>query len=188
MFEQWLSAGEDWKQSKIYIRQCSQSGQVDSDARDWLTLGELENKMGKAAAESMVKFLEANRPHQCRDHTDAPGVKDPDVDFWMTPAFKTSWMLNFEAILEYLESKESHVPTSSQKSRHYPVHYFPRSADSIKCRPWTGKRRERKTGSIRNSSSRRKTLIQVLMRTKSQEKTTKPRRHPVVLRDGYLQG
>ena len=54
----------------------SQSGKVDSDVRDWLTFAELEAKLGKDAAKAMVAFKEANHPEHCRDHPDAPGVKD----------------------------------------------------------------------------------------------------------------
>ena len=34
---------------------------------------------GHVGAESMVNYLEQNRPDQCRDHPDAPGVKDTSL-------------------------------------------------------------------------------------------------------------
>eukprot|EP00435_Cladocopium_sp_Y103_P073427 s58_g43.t1 len=78
LFQQWLEAGGDWKKSKIYIESCQKEGTTDTDTRGWVTQGELELKMGKAAADSMKKYLEENRPEQCRDHPDAPGVKDAE--------------------------------------------------------------------------------------------------------------
>lgn len=54
----------------------TQTGKLDSDVRDWLTVAEMEAKMGKDAAKAMIAFKEANHPEHCRDHPDAPGVKD----------------------------------------------------------------------------------------------------------------
>ena len=75
LFDQWLAAGQDWKKSEVYIKITNNVGSLDTDARDWLTLGELTQKIGAEAAESMQTFLEENKPEKCRDHPDAPGVK-----------------------------------------------------------------------------------------------------------------
>lgn len=78
LFEQWLAADQDWRKSRAYIRATNKQGKVDSDARDWLTKEQLEMKIGKSAAASMVEHLEANQPEKVRDHPDGPpGVKDP---------------------------------------------------------------------------------------------------------------
>ena len=51
-------------------------GTINADARDWLSVAELEGKLGKEAAKSMIKNLELNFPDKCRDHPDAPGIQD----------------------------------------------------------------------------------------------------------------
>lgn len=76
LFGQWLEAGGDWQKSKVFIESTNKEGTVDTDTRGWVTLAELEHKMGHVGAESMVNYLEQNRPDQCRDHPDAPGVKE----------------------------------------------------------------------------------------------------------------
>eukprot|EP00435_Cladocopium_sp_Y103_P015384 s2779_g3.t1 len=73
LFEQWLTAGQDWKKSQVYINISNNVGNIDTNARDWLTLGELETKLGAEAAKSMKDFLETHKPEKCRDHPDAPG-------------------------------------------------------------------------------------------------------------------
>ena len=79
LFGQWLEAGGDWQKSKVFIESTNKEGTVDTDTRGWVTLAELEHKMGHVGAESMVNYLEQNRPDQCRDHPDAPGVKDTSL-------------------------------------------------------------------------------------------------------------
>lgn len=71
-----MTAGEDWHKSQLYIRIKSKTGTVNSDARDWQSHAQLQASLGKAAADSMVAFLEQNNPEKCRDHPDAPGIKD----------------------------------------------------------------------------------------------------------------
>ena len=78
MFAQWVANGEDWRKTQIFARISHSTGKVDSDARDWLTRVELEQKMGKQGADAMIAFLEAKQPEKCRDHPDAPGLKDSD--------------------------------------------------------------------------------------------------------------
>ena len=51
-------------------------GKVDTDARDWLTIKEVKEKLGDTAGQEMIDYLEVERPTQCRDHPDAPGIKD----------------------------------------------------------------------------------------------------------------
>ena len=85
LFAQWLEAGGDWTKSQVYIESTNREGTTDVDTRGWVTQGELELKMGKLGAESMVNYLEENRPDQCRDHPDAPGVKDTSQSFPMNP-------------------------------------------------------------------------------------------------------
>lgn len=79
LFEQWISGDENWKRTQVYARITSSSGTVKAAGREWVTRAELEQKMGKEAAESMIQFLEENRPDLCRDRPDAPGIKDIDI-------------------------------------------------------------------------------------------------------------
>ena len=77
LFEQWIAGDEDWRKTRVYARMTNNTGHIDSDMREWVTLTEMENKMGKSAAEAMASFMETSRPEKCRDHPDAPGIKDP---------------------------------------------------------------------------------------------------------------
>ena len=76
LFEQWINSGEEWRKSQLYVRIQNQVGQIDSDARGWVSKAELTSKLGSAGADSMIAFLEATAPEKCRDHPDAPGVQD----------------------------------------------------------------------------------------------------------------
>ena len=75
LFEEWLNSGEDWRSTETYLRVKNSSGEIDSSQRDWVTRQELEQKIGKEAADRLIDYLERNRPEQCRDHPDAPGIK-----------------------------------------------------------------------------------------------------------------
>jgi len=74
--ESWVGGDEHWKKSSVYISITNERGTINADARDWLTVAELEGKLGKEAAKSMINNLELNFPEKCRDHPDAKGIKD----------------------------------------------------------------------------------------------------------------
>jgi len=76
LFEKWVSADEDWRKTELFVEISEKKGKVNADTRDWLSISELQGKLGVDGAASMIKFLEENEPLKCRDHPDAPGIKD----------------------------------------------------------------------------------------------------------------
>ena len=77
LFAEWCTADEDWTKSALFIKISSATGHISSDSKGWLSIAEVQTKLGEAGAKSMIDYLEKNKPAQCRDHPDAPGVKDP---------------------------------------------------------------------------------------------------------------
>lgn len=76
LFEEWVKGSEEWRKSQLYARITNSHGTIEADASDWLTRAELVAKLGETAADLMIAHLEANCPEKCRDHPDAPGIKD----------------------------------------------------------------------------------------------------------------
>lgn len=68
------------------------TGHIDSDMREWITLTEMMTKMGTTAAEAMAAVMETTKPEHCRDHPDAPGVKDPHTHTCIYTTIKISNM------------------------------------------------------------------------------------------------
>lgn len=92
LFEQWLAADEDWRKTRVYARMTNNTGHIDSDMREWITLTEMMTKMGTSAAEAMAAIMETTKPEHCRDHPDAPGVKDPHTHTCIYTTIKISNM------------------------------------------------------------------------------------------------
>ena len=76
LFEQWVTADEDWRQTQVYVECCKKEGTITSDARDWLTIAQVKAMLGEDGGTSMIKYLEENEAEKCRDHPDAPNIKD----------------------------------------------------------------------------------------------------------------
>ena len=75
LFDAWLTAGEDWKKSKLLEILRSKTGSRKRGIRKWLTFDEMEQKWGKQIAQE-IREAKLNDPdlkaRETRDHPDLP--------------------------------------------------------------------------------------------------------------------
>ena len=105
------------------------TGHIDSDMREWITLTEMITKMGQTAAEAMAGIMETSKPEHCRDHPDAPGVKDPHTHI---ENFNTSTQCFLKLLPVFLPA--------SQECRQYKV--LVKDAEENRHEDWVSKAME----------------------------------------------
>ena len=80
LFESWCVAGENWRNSSVYLSVTETSGSVRRGVKKWLTRQELNQKLGKEVADAIINFkLNCAKlsAEEIREHPDAPGCEAP---------------------------------------------------------------------------------------------------------------
>jgi hypothetical protein len=78
LFESWLSAGGDWKKSKLFLQAKTSKSQRKNSIRRWFTLHQLQVKHGEEVAEAMVQRKlqnESLKREEVRAHPDLPELQ-----------------------------------------------------------------------------------------------------------------
>ena len=108
LYENWVAAGEDWRKTKVYVKMTNSQGNIENESKGWLSVQELENKLGSTAAKAMIDHLEVKKPDQCRYHPDAPGIKDiaslydVSIDTYSHVQYvNMPWAMKFECTMHY---------------------------------------------------------------------------------------
>ena len=75
LYENWIEAGENWKNAKIYLQVSSTESNKRLGQREWLTRKELEEKYGEDGANAIIRRKlddPALVESEVRDHPEAP--------------------------------------------------------------------------------------------------------------------
>lgn len=92
LFESWLGASGNWKESKIYLSVTQTKSQKRLGKRKWFTKAELEKKFGEEVAGILVtrkKDPEA-KVKEWREHPDVPDVEAGMITFYQL-CFFNAW-------------------------------------------------------------------------------------------------
>ena len=102
LYESWMSAGEDWKKSTVWINIQSKSGTIRKGVKCWMTRNQITQRLGKELMEDICSYKLSSdelKEKETRFHPDAPGVEAgrwwTKINFWGSVFTDQPWAKRF---------------------------------------------------------------------------------------------
>ena len=78
LYESWMSSGENWKKSTVWVNIQSKSGTIRKGVKCWMTRNQITQRYGKELMEDICAYKLSSddlKEKETRYHPDAPNVE-----------------------------------------------------------------------------------------------------------------